>query len=100
MSIEKLLNKRFSVSQNKNIRKECLVKWQEFGNEHNSWEVKQSLPQKIVNSFEEEQLIKKQSLQSEPRTKKNELSDDGKQGDVKMMGHQNEVDSEEIDYTQ
>ena len=99
MVIEKLLNKRSSVSQNKGIKKQYLVKWQGFGNEHNSWEENWSLPRKIVNAFEEGQGIINQSLQSEPKTKQNELSDDGKQGDIKMMGHQNEVDSEETDYS-
>ena len=98
MSIEKLLNKRSSVSQNNGqIKKQYLVKWQGFGNEHNSWEEKWSLPRKIVNSFEEEQRINNRSLQTEPRTKQNELRDEEKQGDIKTMGHQNEVNSKEID---
>ena len=99
MSIEKLLNKRSSVSQNKGIKKEYLVKWQGFGNEHNSWEVKRTLPLKIVNSFEEEQRIRNQSLQSEPKTNQNELRDEGKHGDIETMGHQNEVNSKRTDYS-
>ena len=97
MSIEKLLDRRSFVPQNKCFKKQYLVKWQGFGNEHNSWEEKWSLPRKVVNSFEEEQRIKNQSLQSESWTKQNELRDDGKQGDIKTMGHQNDVNSKEID---
>ena len=87
--IEKLLDKRYLGP--KGIKIQYLVKWKDYGNEHNSWESKSSLPGNIVKTFEEGQWIKNQLLESEPRTNQNELSDDGEQGDVKMMGPQNEV---------
>jgi len=87
--IEKLLDKRYPGP--KGIKIQYLVKWKDYGNEHNSWESKSSLPGNIVKTFEEGQWIKNQLLESEPRTNQNELSDDGEQGDVKMMGPQNEV---------
>ena len=86
--IEKLLDKRSSHGQ-KGIK--YLVKWKDYGNEHNTWESKSNLPGNIVKTFEEGQWIKNQLLDSEPRTNQIELSDDGKQGDVKMVGPQNEV---------
>ena len=87
--IEKLLDKRYLGP--KGIKIQYLVKWKDYGNEHNSWESKSSLPGNIVKIFEEGQWIKNQLLESEPRTNQNELSNDGEQGDVKMMGPQNEV---------
>ena len=81
--IEKLLDKRSSHGQ-KGIK--YLVKWKDYGNEHNTWESKSSLPGNIVKTFEEGQWIKNQLLESEPRTNQIELSDDGKQ-----VGPQNEV---------
>ena len=88
--VEKLLDKRYLGA--KRNRKQYLVKWKDYGNEHNSWESKACLPGNIVKTFEEGQWIKKQLLESEPRTNQNDLSNDGEQGDVKMMGPQNEVD--------
>ena len=85
--IEKLLDKRYHGQ--KHIK--YLVKWKDYGNEHNTWESKSSLPGNIVKIFEEGKWIKNQLLDSEPRTNQIELSDDGKQGDVKMVGPQNEV---------
>ena len=61
-------------------------------------DLKSSLPPELVNSFEEEQRIKNQSLQSELKTKQNELGNDEKQGDIKTMGLINE-NSEKIDYS-
>ena len=49
------------------------------------------MPGNIVKTFEEGQWIKNQLLESEPRTNLIELSDDEEQGDVKMVGPQNEV---------
>ena len=71
--IEKLLEKRYVW----NIRCQYLVKWKDYGNEHNSWEPKASLPRKVVNRFEKE-------LQNERRAMRNKLKEDGKQGDVKI----------------
>ena len=71
--IEKLLEKRYVW----NIRCQYLVKWKDYGNEHNSWEPKASLPRKVVNRFEKE-------LQNERRAMRNYLKEDGKQGDVKI----------------
>jgi hypothetical protein len=67
--IEKLLDKRY-LGQ-KGIRIQYLVKWKDYGNEHNSWESKSNLPGNIVKSFEEGQWIKNQLLESEPRTNQN-----------------------------
>ena len=85
--IEKLLDRRYHGQ--KHIK--YLVKWKDYGNEHNTWESKSSLPGNIVKTFEEGQWIKNQLLESEPRTNLIELSDDEEQGDVKMVGPQNEV---------
>ena len=82
--IEKLLDRRYHGQ--KHIK--YLVKWKDYGNEHNTWESKSSLPGNIVKTFEEGQWIKNQLLESEPRTNLIELSDDE---DVKMVGPQNEV---------
>ena len=71
--IEKLLEKRYVW----NIRFQYLVKWKGYGNEHNTWEPKASLPRKVVNRFEKE-------LQNERRAMRNKLREDGKQGDVKI----------------
>ena len=71
--IEKLLEKRYLW----NIRCQYLVKWKGYGNEHNTWEPKASLPRKVVNRFEKE-------LQNERRAMRNKLREDGKQGDVKI----------------
>ena len=106
-TIEKLLDKRYPGP-----KIQYLVKWKDYGDEHNSWEPKSNLHPKVIASFEEEHRIKnqplqsepksnflpkviktyeknkifnKRSLQSEPRTNQNELRDDGKQGDVQMM---------------
>ena len=87
--IEKLLDKRYRGAMG--IMKQYLVKWQGLGNEHNTWESKSNLPGNIVKTFEEGQWIKNQLLESEPRTTQIELSDDGEQGDVKLVGPQNEV---------
>jgi hypothetical protein len=75
--VEKLLDKRYPGT--KGIKIQYLVKYKDYGNEHNSWESKSSLPGNIVNSFEKEQWIKNQSLQSDPRTKKSKLGKDEKQ---------------------
>ena len=48
-----------------------------YGNEHNTWEPKASLPRKVVNRFEKD-------LQNERRAMRNKLREDGKQGDVKI----------------
>ena len=85
-TIEKLLDKRYPGP-----KVQYLVKWKDYGNEHNTWESKSSLPGNIVKTFEEGQWIKNQLLESEPRTNLIELSDDEEQGDVKMVGPQNEV---------
>ena len=87
--IEKLLDVRF-VGQ-KRIRKQYLVKWRGFGDEHNSWEPKSSLHPKVIKSFEEEKGIENESVQSEPRINQNEMRNDGKQGDVQMMEQLNET---------
>ena len=100
-TIEKILDKRYPGP-----KIQYLVKWKDYGDEHNSWEPKSNLHPKVIASFEEEQRIKKeksrfppkiiktyekkqriknQSLQSKPRTNQIELRDDGKQGDVQMM---------------
>ena len=71
--IEKLLEKRYVW----NFRFQYLVKWKGYGNEHNTWEPKASLPRKVVNRFEKE-------LQNERRAMRNKLREDGKQGDVKI----------------
>ena len=87
--IEKLLDVRF-VGPKRN-RKQYLVKWRGFGDEHNSWEPKSSLHPKVIKSFEEELGIENESIQSEPRQNQNEMRDDGKQGDVQMMDQLNEI---------
>ena len=76
-----------------------LVKWKDYGNEHNSWESKSSLPGNIVKTFEEGQWIKNQLLESELRTNKNKLRNDGEQGDVKNEKIKPEVILKEIDYS-
>ena len=86
--VEKLLDKRYPKPEGMKIQ--YLVKWKDYGNEHNTWEPKYSLPETIINSFEKEQWIKNKSLQSALRTKENQLMDDGKQGDVQVMGKLNE----------
>ena len=102
-TIEKLLDKRYPGP-----KVQYLVKWKDYGDEHNSWEPKSNLHPKVIAAFEEEQrmknqplqsslllkvtktyekkkIFKKRSLQSEPRADQNELRDDGKQGDAQMM---------------
>ena len=51
--IEKLLDKRYPGT--KGIKIQYLVKWKDYGNDHNTWESKSSLPENIINSFEKEQ---------------------------------------------
>jgi hypothetical protein len=73
--IEKLLDMRFQdfkdVRTNrkypgqKSNKKQYLVKWKGFGNEHNSWISKSSLPVKVIASFEEEQSVKNNHLESQ-----------------------------------
>ena len=106
-TIEKLLDKRYPGP-----KVQYLVKWKDYGDEHNSWEPKSNLHPKVIASFEEGQRIinqplrfepkssllpkviktyekkkifRKRSLQSEPRINQNELRDDGKQVDGQMM---------------
>ena len=106
-TIEKLLDKRYPGP-----KIQYLVKWKDYGDEHNSWEPKSNLHSKVIASFEEEQRIKnqplqsepkssllpkviktyekkkifkKRSLQSKPRTHQNELRDDEKQVNAQMM---------------
>ena len=62
---------------------------------------KSSLPPEVINSFEKEQRIKNQFLQSEPKIKQNKLRDDEKQGHdlsitslVKRMEQVNETTAE------
>ena len=89
-----------------------LVKWKDYGDEHNSWEPKSNLHPKVIAAFEERLRIKnqplqsepkssllpkviktyekkkifnKRSLQSEPRANQNDFRDDGKQVDDQMM---------------
>ena len=91
--IEKLLDKRYPRPEGMKIQ--YLVKWENYGNEHNTWEPKSSLPDTIINSFEKDQWMKNKSLQSEPRTKQNQLMDDGEQGDVQVMEQLNEKTDDE-----
>ena len=60
-----------------------------------------SLPPEVINSFEKEQKIKNQFLQSKPKIKQNKLRDDEKQGHdlsitslVKRMEQVNETTAE------
>ena len=62
---------------------------------------KSSFPPEVINSFEKEQKIKNQFLQSEPKIKQNKLRDDEKQGHdlsitslVKRMEQVNETTAE------
>ena len=106
-TIEKLLDKRYPGP-----KIQYLVKWKDYGDEHNSWEPRSNLHPKVIAAFEEQQRIKnqplqsepkssllpkviktyerkkifkKRSLQSEPSTNQYEQRDDGKQGDIQMM---------------
>ena len=53
---------------------------------------------RLKETLEQRLRIKNQSLQSELKTKQNELGNDEKQGDIKTMGLINE-NSEKIDYS-
>ena len=70
--IEKILDMRFKGFRRS---RKYLVKWKGFGNEQNTWESRQRIPSKLIESFEEEQRIKNQSLQTGPNGNQNELEE-------------------------
>ena len=83
-AIEKLLDMRFQDFKDfrsgkfpgqKSNKKQYLVKWKGFENEQNTWESRKRIPRKLIESFEEEQRIKNQSLQTGPNGNQNELEE-------------------------
>ena len=63
--IEKILDKKVKKAQDVKPKVYYLIKWKDFGDEHNTWEPKSNLNPEIIQEFQKERLESRKQQQEQ-----------------------------------